>query len=157
MQKRGSKKWLWGILIIGIAIVAASFLQLGENLVYFYTPSEALAKASELQDHTIRIGAMVKPGSVVKAGEELSMQFIASDLQGNDVNVVYRGVAPDMFKEGQGVVIEGRLQSQGGQTQMIAQTLMVKHSEEYKKPEDHKQINAEYLQKSLFKNEKPKP
>ena len=145
-------KWLIGVVIVGIAIVALSFLNLGNNLVYFYTPSEAVAKAAELQDREIRIGAMVKAGSVQWNPERLNLRFVATDLKGHEINVEHAGSPPDMFKEGQGVVVEGYLKGDGAQFK--ANNLFVKHSEEYKKPDDHAQMDKAYLEKSLFKNDK---
>lgn len=148
----GTKKWLVGVFVIGLAIVGLSFLNISDNLVYFYTPSEAIAKAREIAGKNIRLGAMVKLGSIQRGDDPLDIEFIATDRKGHDIKVKHHGIAPDMFKEGQGVVVEGRLQDGGNL--MISKRLLVKHSEEYKKPEDHSKMSAEYLQKSLFKNEK---
>jgi cytochrome c-type biogenesis protein CcmE len=145
------KKVLFVAVIIGLCMVGLSFLNMGEYLVYFYTPSEAIAKAADLEGQTIRVGAMVKAGTVVRVDGNLTVNFVATDLKGSEFNVVHRGPIPDMFKEGQGVVVEGRMTEQG--KKFIAQNLLVKHSEEYKKPDDHTKMDAEYLQKSLFKNE----
>jgi len=147
-----SKKWLLGATVIGCAIVGLGFLNLGDNLVYFYTPAEAIAKASDIGDKTIRVGAMVKAGSVKRSVEPINVEFVATDLKDAEIFVKYQGIAPDMFKEGQGVVVEGRLLDSG--RTMIAKNLLVKHSEEYKKPDAQHSLDKEYLQKSLFKDEK---
>ncbi len=147
-----SKKWLFGILLIGVALVGISFLQLGDNLVYFYTPVEATAKAKELSNKDIRVGAMVKAGTVKWDDSKLNLSFVMTDMKQTEIQVSHRGTAPDMFKEGQGVVVEGRISDDGAH--MTSKNLFVKHSEEYKKPDDHSSMNTEYLQKSLFKNEK---
>jgi len=147
-----SKKWLIGILLAGLALVGLSFLQLGDNLVYFYTPAEAVTKAPELSKKDIRVGAMVKAGSVKWDDSKLNLSFVMSDLDKTEISVTHRGTAPDMFKEGQGVVVEGRISNDG--TKMVSKNLFVKHSEEYKQPGDTSSMNMDYLQKSLFKNEK---
>ena len=149
MAKKNNKKWLIGGLVIVAAIITISFASLQENLVYFYTPMEAVAKASELSSQTIKVGGMVKPASVKWVAEQLSLDFIVTDLEGHDIEVKHTGTPPDMFKEGQGVVIEGRIDQTG--KNMIAKNLMVKHSEEYKKPTDHSTMNKALLEKSIFK------
>lgn len=146
-----SKKWLFGILIIGVAIVALSFLKLGDSLVYFYTPAEAMAKAASISSTDIRVGGLVKPGSLQKNAENLDINFTITDLENHEIAISYKGAPPDMFKESQGVVVEGKIAKDG--QSMAAKKLFVKHSEEYKKPDDHSKMNTEYLQKSMFKDQ----
>lgn len=153
MAKRGSIRWIIGGTVIAAAVAAISFLQLGDNLVYFYTPGEAYAKAAELTEQTVKIGGMIKPGTVVWKPESLSLTFVMGDLEGHDITVQHHGTPPDMFKEGQGVVVEGRLAGDG--KEMTSRNLMVKHSEEYKKPGDHATMDKALLEKSLFKDAKP--
>jgi cytochrome c-type biogenesis protein CcmE len=149
MAKKGNKKWLIGGTIIAASIITISFASLQENLVYFYTPTEAVAKASDLASQTIKVGGLVKPESVKWIAEQLSLNFVVTDPNGNDIEVKHTGTPPDMFKEGQGVVVEGRI-DQAGKV-MISKNLMVKHSEEYKKPDDHSTMNKALLEKSMFK------
>lgn len=148
-RKSKNKAWIIGGLVIAAAVVSMSFLNLGDNLVYFYTPAEAYAKAGELEGQNVKVGGMVQPGSVVWKPETLSLQFTMSDLKGNDIVVRHTGTPPDMFKEGQGVVVEGRL-ADASKT-MISKNLMVKHSEEYKKGDDHSKMDKALLEKSIFK------
>ena len=138
-------------VIIAAAVVSLSFLNLGENLVYFYTPEEAYAKGSELDGQNIKVGGMVMPGSVVWQPEQLALSFTMTDMKGHEIKVQHQGTPPDMFKEGQGVVVEGRLGDQG--KMMVSRNLMVKHSEEYKKPGDHSTMDKALLEKSLFKEQ----
>jgi len=146
---KNNLKWvIGGSVIVGTIAVLAS-LNLGNNLVYFYTPVEARAQASTLADKTIKVGGMVKPGTVEWKADILSLKFTMTDNQGNDIQVSHTGTPPDMFKEGQGVVVEGRLDAAG--QVMTGKHLMVKHSEEYKKPGDHSEMNKALLEKSLFK------
>lgn len=152
--KKNKFRWILGGAIVCIAIVAMSFLNLGDSLVYFYTPSEAIAKSAELGDKNIKVGGMVQAGTVDWKADDLKLSFLMSDNKGNDINVVHTGTPPDMFKEGQGVVVEGRLTDSG--KKMISHNLLVKHSEEYQKPGDHSTMNKALLEKSLFKNEETK-
>jgi len=150
MTKQQRTRWIIGGTIILIAAILVGFLQFGENVVYFYTPSEAQAKAADLSNSTIRLGGMVMPGSVKWQAENLDLRFTVSDLKGHEISVAHRGTPPDMFKEGQGVVVEGRLSNDGKAIQ--SKKLMVKHSEEYKKQGDHTQMDKAALEKSMFKD-----
>ena len=145
---KGGFKWLMSGAIIIVALIAASSLQLGDSLVYFYTPTEAVAKATELNEKTIKIGGMVRAGSVKNNTEKHEVNFVITDLDKIDIKVTYLGVPPDMFKENQGVVVEGKIDPAGQSFQ--AKTLLVKHSEEYKKPDGSHTMDKELLQKSLF-------
>lgn len=151
MKKKGSKKWLIGGLVIAGAVIGISFLNLGDNLVYFYTPAEAYAKSAELEGQNIKIAGMIVPGSVKWQAQTLSLNFTMSDLKGHDIQVAHTGTPPDMFKEGQGVVVEGRLADKG--QKMVSHLLLVKHSEEYKKSGDHTTMDKALIEKSMFKNQ----
>ncbi len=162
-KRKKSLKWWLGGAVIGAAIVALVSVQLGNNAVYFYTPDEAVAKAADLTGKTVRVGGMVTPGSVVWKASDLELKFNMSDLKGHDIAVQHRGAPPDMFKEGQGVVVEGTILGAiqpvaAGMPalplQMNSRKLMVKHSEEYKKPGDHSQgVDKALLEKSIFKDQ----
>jgi len=150
-KKKGSARWIVGGTVIAVAVVAMSLVELGDNVVYFYTPDEAQAKAAELEGRNIKVGGMVMAGTVDWVPETLSLSFTVSDLKGHEIRVAHKGTPPDMFKEAQGVVVEGLLAADGKSIQ--ARKLMVKHSEEYKKPGDHASVNKELLEKSLFKEQ----
>lgn len=149
MKKGLPMKWIVGGVVLLVAIFAIGNLNLGENVVYFYTPGEAYAKAGELEDKLIKVGGMVKPGTIVWKPEEIFLAFTMTDMKGVEIQVQHKGVPPDMFKENSGVVVEGRI-TQNGQ-EMNAQKLMVKHSEEYKTPDQHHSVDKELLEQSLFK------
>ena len=149
-MKPGKAKWIVGGSIIIATIVGMSFMQLQDNLVYFFTPEEASAKAAELKDKTIKIGALVQKGSVQWDASSLSLNFMLTDMQGHDITVRHKGPPPDLFKDGQGVVAEGKVSGDG--KSFTATKLMVKHSEEYKKPDASHSIDSKLLQQSIFKN-----
>mgnify|MGYP000866726203 FL=1 len=151
-QKKSKKKWVIGGSLIFIIMFCLSLYSIKNNSVYFYTPKEAFTKASKLSQSEIRIGGMVKVGSVVWKPEELSVHFILSDLKGIEMNVSYKGAPPDMFKEGSGVVVEGYLSKEG--KNFSARNLLVKHSEEYKIPGEMGSDNHALLEQSIIKNEK---
>ena len=118
---------------IGLVLLAsASALVLTafrENLVFFFSPSDLAAKPAD-PDRRIRIGGLVEAGSVEKAGDGLSVRFRVTDMKAA-LPVVYRGALPDLFREGQGVIAEGRLV--GGVFQ--ASNVLAKHDENYMPPE----------------------
>ena len=146
-----STRWLIGIVAIAGAVIALAATQLSSNVVYFFTPDEAVSKAATLQDQTIKVGGMVTTGSVAWKAEDLSLAFTLTDLKGHDIRVSHKGTPPDMFKEGSGVVVEGIIATDG--KSMTSRKLMVKHSEEYKKPGDHSgNVDKDLIQKSMFKD-----
>ncbi len=151
MKARSKNKWVIGGSVIAAAIIGASFLAINENSVYFFTPAEAVAKASTLQDQSIKVGGMVVPGSQQWTAETLDLRFTLSDLKGAEIKVQHKGTPPDMFKEGSGVVVEGRINLAGNE--MISRNLMVKHSEEYKTPHAGESIDKKLIQESMFKDQ----
>lgn len=103
---------------------------IGENLVYFLTPSELMAKGSAAYDTPVRLGGQVEPGSVEWDAETLDLRFRLTD--GDRTIPVHATAAPPaMFRDGMGVVVEGRFTRAG---LFEASTLMVKHSNEYRPP-----------------------
>jgi cytochrome c-type biogenesis protein CcmE len=118
-----------GLLALGMAALAgATALVLSafsSNLVFFYSPSDLKAQAISA-DRRLRIGGLVEDGSV-KRGADSRIAFRITDGK-NDLAVVYHGVLPDLFREGQGVVAEGRL-DRGGV--FDASTILAKHDERY--------------------------
>lgn len=148
-QKHRRNKWLLGGLVLAVTVLGLSFLNLEAYTVYFYTPEEAVQKAASLQGKDIKVGGMVLPGSSRWEAETLALNFVISDLNKRQIAVSYRGSPPDMFKENQGVVVEGKIAADG--RSFVARTLMVKHSEEYKVPEQGHSIDKELLEKSIFK------
>ena len=100
-----------------------------ENLVFFFTPSQVVS--GEAPKHrAFRIGGMVKEGSVQRDG--VNVRFIVTDTA-NDVPVTYTGILPDLFREGKGVVAQGKLDDHG--TTFKATEVLAKHDENYMPPE----------------------
>ena len=144
-------KRLIGTLVIVTTIICLCFLSLDQYAVYFFTPKEAVAKAFKLDQQVIRVGGMVKGQSVQWRPKELSLKFVLSDLKQTNIDVVYEGAPPDMFKENSGVVVEGLLDKQG--KHFTARRLFVKHSEEYLVPSEHQKLDSSRIQKSIIKDE----
>ncbi len=128
----GSKK-LWagcGILAVVASLGMLVMGGLTDNVVYFLTPSELVARGADAVDQPLRLGGQVKAGSVAWDAEALDLIFTVQDSL-EDISVRYIGAQPSMFREGIGVVIEGSMQGDGV---FEATNLMVKHSNEYKAP-----------------------
>ena len=121
-----------------LAMVALLVLYaLRQNINLFYTPSQiVLGKAPG--NHSIRIGGMVVPGSVIRSSHKLWVHFKITDYQ-QEVNVSYHGVLPTLFREGQGVVAQGELKDN---KHFEAQEVLAKHDENYM-PKEVKQALAE--------------
>lgn len=122
-------KYVLGMLLILGALAYMVFGGLGRNLVYFLTPSEYLQDQSRYQNRPVRLGGLVKEGTVRYDKDRLELRFTLTDGVA-EVPVVHRGTPPGMFKEGQGVVVEGRFREGVFQ----GSNLLVKHSESYQAP-----------------------
>ena len=121
------------IFLIGCSIL---FYNLRNNLVFFFSPSEILEKKITSMEN-IRLGGMVKKGSVKKKETEIGEKkvqetiFIITDFE-KEIAVYYIGILPDLFSEGQGVVVEGNLINEN---KFNARIVLAKHDENYMPPE----------------------
>ena len=117
-----------GLAALGAAaaFVLAAFR---ENLVFFFTPTQVEAKEAP-RGRAFRIGGMVVPGSVKRQADGVTVQFVVTDTA-NNVPVVYRGILPDLFREGKGVVTQGKLGDDGI---FYASEVLAKHDENYMPP-----------------------
>ena len=113
-----------------------------EDITYYYTISEVLKKPEKFDDKKFRVMGLVEPESVSWDPQKLSLQFKIVETKGQTLSITYQGTKPDMFKEGQGVVVEGMLQKNNNL--VIANQLLVKHSEEYKEKDHTKHKEAYY-------------
>jgi cytochrome c-type biogenesis protein CcmE len=122
-----------GFILVGmVGLGLATWLVLEglqSNLSYFFSPSE-VAQNKAPKDHLFRLGGLVRTGSLER-GEELTVRFTVTD-NAHDVKVVYTGILPDLFAEGQGVVAQGRMGPDGV---FIAEQVLAKHDENYMPPE----------------------
>ena len=119
------------ILLILLTLILSVFLilkSLEENVVYFQSPTE-IQTFSEMNEKKIRIGGMVKVGSISMEVKEI--KFIITDFK-NEINVIYSGVVPNLFTEGKGVVAEGYLKDKNF---FLATKILAKHDENYMPPE----------------------
>jgi cytochrome c-type biogenesis protein CcmE len=110
-----------------IAAVLLVMFAFGQSVAYFYMPAD-LAKHPVSPGTRIRLGGLVGDGSVVR-GVGSTVQFAVTDATGDRVQVRYTGILPDLFREGQGVVTEGRFEA--GSNVFTADTVLAKHDEKY--------------------------
>jgi len=121
------------IVVIGLSVGLMLFA-LNQNIDLFYTPSEIANGKDGIKPKVgqrLRIGGMVVEGSVVRDDQTLDVSFDLTDI-GPEVKVVYRGILPDLFREGQGIVATGVLQEDNV---IRADEVLAKHDEEYMPPE----------------------
>ena len=130
MKAKHQRLWLvvGALVALGGAGLLA-FSTLGDKATYFYAPSD-LAKGPPPED-AIRLGGMVEAGSLVRDGATVT--FRVTDYGSKAVPVSYTGILPDLFREGQGVIAEGRLDPATGTFR--AETILAKHDEKYMPPE----------------------
>jgi cytochrome c-type biogenesis protein CcmE len=130
------KKAIGGAVALIVVLSGFGYLMygnIGENLVYFHTPGELLALGPEAYDRPYRLGGQVVPGTVKWNADALDLRFTLQDEDGV-IEVQSRKAPPAMFREGQGVIVEGKLNRAGV---FESSNLMVKHSNEYRPPEGH--------------------
>ena len=124
------------VVAVVIIIAAFGFLLYGgidKNVVFFLTPQELLARGTSAYDVPVRLGGLVAPGSVKWDADKLDLRFVVMDSGGQSVNVHSTGAPPPMFRDNMGVVLEGRYHRNGV---FESTNVMIKHSNEYRKPED---------------------
>lgn len=119
------------VIVGGVALAATlAFIAIGENMLYFFSPTQ-VKNGEAPQQRTLRVGGLVVPGSVVREAGSLTVQFDLTDNR-ESLTVRYTGILPDLFREGQGIVATGALQSTGT---FVAEEVLAKHDEKYMPPE----------------------
>tara|TARA_Y100000590_G_scaffold421813_1_gene525882 strand:+ start:1506 stop:1964 length:459 start_codon:yes stop_codon:yes gene_type:complete len=142
LNKR-SKKRLKILTIFVLSVSLASGLiiyALSKNMIYFYTPTQVINGEAPLNT-PIRLGGMVTEGSLNKDQNNLSISFYINDSK-NKVLVIYEGLLPDLFGEGQGVVVSGVLDER---KKLQASEVLAKHDENYMPPEVADMMNKEMI------------
>jgi cytochrome c-type biogenesis protein CcmE len=130
------------VLAIAAGLVLNAFRS---NLVFFFSPSQ-IAAGEAPKDRAFRIGGLVVDGSLKRAGDGLTVQFVVTDTA-QSIPVVYKGILPDLFREGKGVVAQGRLGTDG---LFHADEVLAKHDENYMPPDAaHALEQAKKAQKTL--------
>ncbi len=116
--------------VAGLALATTLVLQaFQQNLVFFFTPSQVVANEAP-QGRAFRVGGMVESGSVKRQPDGVTVHFVVTDTA-KSVAVAYKGILPDLFREGKGVVTQGRLEN----GLFVASEVLAKHDENYMPPE----------------------
>lgn len=141
MKPRHKRAALIGGGLAALGLAAYLVLNAFEsNLVFFFTPSQ-IASGEAPKNRTFRVGGMVKEGSVKR--DNLTVAFVVTDTA-KEVSVSYTGILPDLFREGKGVVAQGKLGNDG---QFTATEVLAKHDENYMPPEAQHAVDQ--AQKSI--------
>ncbi|WP_369310360.1 cytochrome c maturation protein CcmE [Providencia rettgeri] len=146
--RRRNRLWLICSILIGVGLTIALILYaLRSSIDLFYTPGEIIYGKRETQQmpevgQRLRVGGMVMPGSVVRDADPKSLKitFTVYDAEA-EIQVSYEGILPDLFKEGQGVVVQGELQENN---HVLAKEVLAKHDENYTPPEVEKAMQENH-------------
>ena len=148
MKSRHKKLLVIVLGVTGLGIAAALILNAFQsNLVFFFAPTQ-VERGEAPTDRAFRIGGLVESGSVKREADGLTVRFVVTDTA-KSMNVVYKGILPDLFKEGKGVVAEGKIGTDGT---FNASQVLAKHDENYMPPEAaHALEQAQKAQETLVK------
>ena len=148
MKPRHKKLLVIGLGLAGLGLIAALVLNaFRSNLVFFFTPTQ-IAQGEAPTGRAFRIGGLVEAGSVKRQPDGINVRFVVTDTA-KSIPVMYQGILPDLFKEGKGVVAEGKLGTDGLFT---ATQVLAKHDENYMPPEAaHAVEQAQKAQETLAK------
>ena len=131
MKRRHKRLAFIGAGLAGLGIAAALVLSaFQQNLVFFFSPSQVAAREAPL-NRTFRVGGLVQAGTVQRDGDGLTVRFVVTDTA-QSIPVVYKGILPDLFKEGKGCVAQGKIGADGV---FYADQVLAKHDENYMPPE----------------------
>ena len=131
MTRRQQRMVLVGLLVTGVGVaVALGISAFWQNVQFFYSPSEVIAGKAP-QGRNFRLGGLVNTGSVQRQGDGLTIKFSVTDTV-ETTDILYTGILPDLFREGQGIVATGKLGPDGV---FIAEEVLAKHDENYMPPE----------------------
>jgi cytochrome c-type biogenesis protein CcmE len=131
--------------LVGLGVAAALVLSAFQNnLVFFFSPSQVVAKQAPI-NKTFRIGGLVEAGTFKRDNDGLTARFNVTDTA-QTIPVVYKGILPDLFKEGRGCVAQGRVGTDGV---FYADQVLAKHDENYMPPEAGKALDEAKAAKTL--------
>lgn len=154
MKSRHKRLALVAVGLVGLGIATTLVLRaFNSNLVFFFSPTQVAAKESP-QGRSFRLGGLVEQGSLKRDDNGLTVHFVVTDTSVN-IPVTFTGILPDLFKEGQGVVAQGKLGPNGI---FMADEVLAKHDEKYMPPEvadalaKAKDVNAQMSGTSLAKS-----
>jgi len=131
MKTRHKRLMFVVIGVAGLGAIAALLLNVfNSNMVFFFSPSDVVAKKAPIE-RDFRLGGLVEVGTLKRRPDGLTVDFVVTD-NAERINVTYKGILPDLFKEGKGVVAQGKLEGDGA---FVASEVLAKHDENYMPPE----------------------
>jgi len=123
-----------GLVILGV-VVALVLNAFQSNLVFFFSPTQVAAGEAP-RGKSFRVGGLVKAGSIVRESDGVTLRFVMTDME-KEMTVAYKGILPDLFREGKGAVAQGKLADDGI---FVASEVLAKHDENYMPPEAAKAL-----------------
>lgn len=144
MKPRHKRFVLVGVGVAGVALSASLVLSaFQKNLVFFYTPTQVASNEAPV-GKSFRIGGLVENGSVKREADGVSVRFVVTDTA-KSIPVTYRGILPDLFREGKGVVTQGKIGPDGT---FRAEEVLAKHDENYMPPAAQDALNQATAKKA---------
>lgn len=132
MTRKKRRLYIVLLALLGLGSAAALTLTAFEdNIVFFFSPTDLNQRSAEVKDRSFRLGGLVEQGSIQRQPDGVTTRFVVTD-GANTVTIAYTGQLPDLFREGQGIVAEGRLRQDGI---FVAREVLAKHDENYMPPE----------------------
>jgi cytochrome c-type biogenesis protein CcmE len=138
-----------GLAAAGIVIAAALTLRAFEDNMMFYIEISDVIEGNMPKDRNFRVGGLVVENSIIRQPGEMEMEFTVTDLDA-ELRILYAGVLPDLFREGQGIIAHGKLNVDGN---FVADTVLAKHDENYMPPEVGESLAKHAAKKSIVKEE----
>ncbi len=133
------------LLISGGVLAFLAFGGIGDNLVYYWSPTELKASGNEAHGANIRLGGVVEPGSIIRSEDGLKLEFAVTDGTAS-VPISTTSVPPAMFREGIGVVVEGTVDRNGT---FETHRLLVKHDNQYQAPKEGEELDMQEMMESM--------
>ena len=149
MKPRQQRMLAMGLAGAGIFIAAALTLRAFEDNMMFYIEISDVIEGNMPKDRNFRVGGLVVENSIIRQPGEMEMEFTVTDLDA-ELRILYAGVLPDLFREGQGIIAHGKLNLDGN---FVANTILAKHDENYMPPEVGKSLAKHAATKSIVKEE----
>ena len=146
MKKRTLRIYYISFILVLLSLLFFMFIKtFNDNLLFYRSPSQ-IANSEFPDNYVFRVGGVVLDGSLIKSKDTMNVKFAITDYEQN-LDITYTGILPDLFREGQGVVIRGKL---GGDGIFYAEEVLAKHDETYMPPEvlDSLKNNKEALNKT---------
>ena len=148
MSSERNRRRILAVVAIMVAAGVLAFLAfggIGENLVYYWSPTELEASGDKALGATIRLGGLVEPGTIQHSEDGLTLKFAVTDGEAS-IPISTKSVPPAMFREGVGVVVEGSVNRAG---QFETQRLLVKHDNQYQAPGEDENLDMAEMMKSM--------